>query len=121
MFIGIQNNIPCFVGKTHAELENLQCVHLDEIRQVDFAQMYNGKIYLNETDLIVAKQDFIRSIRNSFLEQYVDAVVSNPLRWEQMVDDEKSIYINYRQYLLDYTKQDNWYESSPKTLDAWKE
>ena len=121
MFIGIQNNIPCFVAKTKKELEELFCVHLDEIKKVDFAQMYNGKIYLNEIDLIDAKQDFIRSIRNSFLEKYVDAIVSNPLRWNDMSEDEKSVYINYRQYLLDYTKQDNWYDAFPKTLDVWRE
>ena len=120
MFIGIQNNISCFVGKTKTELENLPCVCLDEIKEVEFAQMYNGKIYLSVDDLLVAKQDFIRSIRNVYLEKYIDAIVSNPLRWNDMSEDEKAIYINYRQYLLDYTKQEGWYEALPKTLEDWK-
>jgi len=120
MFIGIQNNIPCFVAQTADELKNLSCVKLDEIRPVEYAQMYNGKIYLQQADLIQAKEEFMRSIRNSFLEKYVDGVVSNPLRWNAMSDDEKGVYINYRQYLLDYTKTENWYETQPKTLAEYQ-
>ena len=35
-------------------------------------------------------------------------------------DAEKAIYREYRQYLRDYTKTDNWWESLPKTYDEWK-
>ena len=120
MFIGIQNNIPCFISDSKEELENLSCVCLDEIQEVEFAQMYNGTIYLDLSELISAKEEFVRSIRNNYLEKFIDAIVSNPLRWEAMPEDERQIYINYRQYLLDYTKQENWFESLPKTLAEWQ-
>ena len=121
MFIGIQKGTPCFLGQSKSELENLPCVVLDEIREVDFAEMYNGKIYLNAESLTGAKQDFIRSIRNAYLEKYVDPVVSNALHWNDMPEADKQAYIDYRQYLLNYTAQDNWYESKPLTFTEWRQ
>jgi hypothetical protein len=121
MFIGVQNNIPCFIKATKQELENLPCVSLDEIREVEFAEMYNGKIYLDADELILAKKDFVRSLRNSYLEKYLDPIISNPLRWADMPDSEKQVYIDYRQYLLNYTAQENWYNTTPKTLTEWRD
>lgn len=121
MFIGIQNNNPVFIGQTEEELQNLPCIVLDETKEVDFAEMYNGKIYLTEEDLTLAKQDFVRQIRNNYLVEYVDGAVSNPLRWADMSQELKDMYTNYRQYLLDYTEQEGWYEQNPLTLDEWKD
>ena len=121
MFIGYQNDLACFVGNTREELEALPCVYLDKIEEVEFAEMYNGVIYTSEEDLIKAKQDYVREIRNQYLVEYVDGAVSNPLRWADMSQELKDMYTNYRLYLLDYTEQDNWWEQLPKTLDEWKE
>lgn len=120
MFIGIQNGQPCFIGQTREELESLPCVVLDEIQETEFAEMYSGKIYLTNDELIAAKQDNIRAIRNSYLEQYVDPVASNPLRWADMTEEEQNVIKNYRTYLLGYTETENWYEQNPMTLDEWK-
>lgn len=121
MFIGYQNKLKAFIAETREELENLPMVELTEIKEVPFAEMYNGVIYDDEEELIKAKQDFVRSVRNQYLVDYVDGAVSNPLRWADMSQELKDMYINYRQYLLDYTDTENWWEQLPKTLDEWKE
>lgn len=65
------------------------------------------------------KQNRVREIRNSYLEQFIDPVASNALRWADMSEEEKQIYIDYRRYLLDFTEQENWWESNPLTLEEW--
>ena len=121
MFIGLQNGNACFISESKEELQNLPCVVLDEIKEVDFAEIYNGVIYTTEEDLLIAKQDYVRGIRDKYLVEYVDGAVSNPLRWADMSQELKDIYMNYRKYLLDYTETENWWENLPKTLDEWKE
>lgn len=121
MFIGLQNGKACFISESKEELQNLPCVVLDEIKEVNFAEMYNGVIYTTEEDLLTAKQEYVRGIRNQYLIDYIDGAVSNPLRWADMSQEQKDMYMNYRKYLLDYTETENWWEQNPKTLDEWKE
>ena len=66
-------------------------------------------------------KDQVRFIRNEYLRTFVDPVVSNPLRWQEMTEEEQNIYVNYRHYLLDYTETENWWLQNPMTLDEWKE
>lgn len=66
------------------------------------------------------KQEQMRAIRNMYLEQFVDPVVSNPLRWADLTAEEQQVFADYRRYLLDYTKGENWWEQAPKTLEEWK-
>lgn len=109
-----------FIATTREELENNEFIIYDRIDEYDFAEMYNGVIYVDEKELIAAKETYIRSVRDSYLVQYVDSVVSNPLRWADMSEEEKQTYVDYRRYLLDYTENANWYESEPLTLEKWK-
>lgn len=120
-YVGYQNELACFVGETKEELKRLPAVKFTEIKEVEFAEMYNGVIYTDQEELTKAKQDYVRSIRNQYLVDYVDGAVSNPLRWADMSQELKDMYTNYRQYLLDYTNEENWWEQLPKTLDEWKE
>lgn len=121
MFVGYQNELAAFVGETREELEKLPMVKLTEIKEVEFAEMYNGVVYTDQEELTKAKQDFVRGVRNQYLVDYVDGAVSNPLRWADMSQELKDMYTNYRQYLLDYTETENWWEQNPKTLDEWRE
>lgn len=46
--------------------------------------------------------------------------------WTQLSDaplaaEQKTEYAAYRQYLRNYTKEEDWYEHSPMTFDVWKE
>lgn len=81
-----------------------------------------GEEYLLREDprAIEYEENRVRGIRNSYLEQYVDPVCSNTLRWADMSEEEKQVYIDYRRYLLDFTTQTDWYKLTPMTLDEWK-
>lgn len=82
----------------------------------------DGEFVLNTDPRAVEhKQNRVREIRNSYLAEYVDPVVSNPLRWADMTEEEKQRYADYRRYLLDFTTQENWWESTPKTFEQWSE
>lgn len=109
-----------FIASTKEELENNEFIEYERIEEYEFAEMYNGVIYVSKDELIEVKKAHVRSIRDSYLVKYVDSVVSNPLRWADMSDEEKKVYTDYRRYLLDYTTQENWYESNPLTLEDWK-
>ena len=118
-YIGLQNDLIAFVADTREELENLPCVELTEIKEVEFAESYNSVIYIDPTELQTAKETVIRAVRNQYLVEYVDAVVSNPLRWVDMSADEQTQITNYRRYLLDYTNAENWWLTNPLTFEEW--
>lgn len=119
-YIGLQNDLITFMADTREELENLPCVELTEIKEVEFAESYSGVIYIDLAELQMAKEKAIRSVRDQYLVEYVDAVVSNPLRWADMSTDERTQITNYRRYLLDYTEMENWWEQNPLTFEEWK-
>ncbi len=50
----------------------------------------------------------IRNIRNLKLSSDVDPIVSNPLRWEGLPQDKQQQILDYRQSLLDITKQEKF-------------
>lgn len=120
MFIGYQNDIATFMAETIEELNSIPCVKFDRIEKADFAEKFNGVIYTSEDYLIYAKSEAVREVRNSYLEKYVDPIVSNPLRWGDMTSEEQQLYADYRTYLLDYTELEGWYLQNPKDLDEWK-
>lgn len=37
-----------------------------------------------------------------------------------ITEEEREKWVAYRQYLRDYTKQENWWEESPKTFEDWQ-
>lgn len=119
-FIGLQNDLIAFVTDSREELESLPCVELTEIKEVEFAESYRGVIYIVPAELQTAKETAIRAVRDQYLVEYVDSVVSNPLRWADMSADVQAQITNYRRYLLDYTNNDNWYEQNPLTFEEWK-
>ena len=121
MFIGYQNELKAMLAETREELENVPMMKFTKIEEVAFAEMYNGVIYTDEAELAEAQKDYVREIRNSYLVEYVDGVVSNPLRWADMSDELKQMYTDYRRYLLDYTEGENWWLQLPKTLEEWAE
>lgn len=66
----------------------------------------------SETD----KQNRVRGIRNQMLDESDKYMISDfPL-----TDEERVQMGLYRQYLRDYTKQDNWWESLPDGFADWR-
>ena len=90
----------------------------------------NGKViedkgdYLESVNLpeptVEELQAQVRAVRNSYLEKYVDPK-QLVLVWDSLSADDKKLYADYRQYLLDYTKVEEWYLNNPMTLDEWKQ
>lgn len=52
------------------------------------------------------KCDYIRNRRNKFLALYVDTF--NPIRWEMLTQEQKSLWIQYRQDLLNIPQQSDF-------------
>ena len=61
----------------------------------------------------------VRAVRNSYLETYVDPK-QLVMVWDSLSADDKKLYADYRQYLLDYTKTEEWYLQNPMTLMEWE-
>ena len=84
-------------------------------------QAYNGSWYLQgyapEKSQEV-KENEVRAIRNSYLETYVDPF-QLVIRWGTLSETEQSYLIEYRQYLLDYTNNDSWWEQNPDDYETW--
>ena len=99
-------------GFVSYEVTEEQCKHYREYVIED------GKLVHSKDKEVEVKSDKIRKVRNSYLVKYVDPKQLF-LVWNSLTDAEKSNYTGYRTYLLDYTKQPEWYEHNPKTLEEW--
>lgn len=78
-----------------------------------------GEEFVLSTDAkaIDKKKENVRLIRNEYLEN-TDKFVSIPdfpINFET-----KDLYIEYRQYLRDYTELKDWYKQNPKTFEEFK-
>lgn len=116
--VGVVEEWSAVDRKFHPDLS----VFEDTEHQVsDFVQCDGEYLLRTEPRAIESEKARVRSIRDSYLVEFVDPVVSNPLRWADMSEEEKQKYANYRHYLLDFTTQENWWENTPKTLEEWSE
>ena len=99
-------------GFVSYEVTEEQCKHFREYVIED------GKLVHSKDKEVEVKSEKVRKVRNSYLVKYVDPKQLF-LVWNSLTDAEKADYTGYRTYLLDYTKQPEWYERSPKTLEEW--
>lgn len=110
--IGISETTPVL-------LDEYEVVEVNESVS-DYIQV-NGEYLLKSDERAIAQmQADIRAIRDSYLVEYVDKIVSNPLRWADMSIEDQNKIKDYRRYLLDFTTNEEWYLSQPKTFDEWK-
>lgn len=104
----------CEVG-LGANIDFYQSIGMTEM---DVEQAYNGQWYVKgyapaepETEIQIR----VREIRDNALEQtdkYM--IVDFPIS-----DKERETMKQYRQYLRDYTKQKDWWESLPMTFEEY--
>lgn len=91
------------------------------MKPMDVEQGYDGCWYLKgyapEKPQEIKEQE-VRSIRNSYLEKYVDPK-QLVLVWNSLTEGEQKEYMDYRQYLLDYPETEDWFEHSPMTFEEW--
>ena len=86
----------------------------------DYVQC-DGQFVLTVSDeAIEQRKEQVRSVRNQYLETYVDPK-QLVMVWDSLSADDKKLYADYRQYLLDYPQTEGWYLQNPMTLDEWKE
>lgn len=89
---------------------------------MDVEQAYNGGWYVKgyapvEPELTEdEKKNIVRTIRNSYLQQYDFTQLPDA----PFTAEEKAQYADYRQYLRDYTKTEEWWLENPKTFEEWK-
>lgn len=91
--------------------------------EMDVEQAYNGNWYVAgyaPEKLQEVKEQEVRAVREQYFADYVDWYQSKPLLWEEMAEEEKQDIADYRRYLMDYTKEECWWEQNPLNFDEWK-
>lgn len=63
---------------------------------------------ITEAEFNEMKATEIRLDREHILTQEIDPIVSNPLRWGSLSDEQQLAYTVYRQNLLDITEQEGF-------------
>lgn len=112
--IGVSENEPVLLD--NYEVEEDTDHNVDDFIHVD------GEFVLKTDDrAIEVKKEQVRAVREQYFAEYVDFYQSKPLYWEEMTEEEKQDIAEYRNYLKDYTKEDNWWEQNPLTFEQWKE
>lgn len=66
------------------------------------------------------KAEMKRAIRNRYLEEYVDTVVCNPLRWAELSESEQNTIKEYRRYLLDITADKKFPDVDILSFKEWQ-
>lgn len=66
------------------------------------------------------KQKSVRAVREQYFSEYVDWYQAKSLLWEEMTEEEKQDIADYRKYLMDYTKEEYWWEKNPLNFEEWK-
>ena len=61
------------------------------------------------------KKDQVREVRNNYLSYWDFTQLDDA----PFTEDEKAKYREYRQYLRDYTKQENWWLQDPDDWETW--
>lgn len=87
--------------------------------EMEVEQAWNGEWYLKgyaPEKPVEEKEAEARAVRNQYLydtDRYM--IVDYPI-----TEEEKAQYIQYREYLRNYTKIERWYEKNPLDFDSWK-
>lgn len=120
-YLAMQNDIIVFADTSREVVENLPKITITRIEETEEpVENVQGIYWIGEERIKDAKKQMIRDIRNGLLEKEVDPVVSNPLRWADMSEEDQNDYLGYRLYLLNYTEKPMWWEKEPLDFEEWK-
>lgn len=69
------------------------------------------------------KSESVRQIRNQMIDAFDWRISRNNDERELGLTetDDRELLLKYREYLRNYPKTENWYESIPLTFEEWKE
>jgi hypothetical protein len=118
MFLGYQNDKIAFIAETKEELENMPCVTLDKIEEVEFAEMFNGVIYTSKEELLQAQTKAVEETRAGLYAAQVDPITAhiNRLRDEELTPEiaaEIAKLVEERKVLVEAIKASNPYPVEP--------
>ena len=86
--------------------------------EMDVEQAYDNNWYLEgyaPSEPIDDLKSKVRYVRDSYLAKYdFTQLVDAPF-----TENEKEKYKEYRQYLRDYTKEENWWNKNPDDWATW--
>lgn len=88
---------------------------------MDVEQSYNSLWYIKgyapqKPEPTIEEQQFnVKRVRNNYLFN-TDYTQLGDAPYTQ---EEKNKYVEYRQYLRDYTNTPNWWKQNPKTFEEW--
>lgn len=69
---------------------------------------YTTKEWVLDTELQLTSETYIIRQQRDILLKEMDAIISNPIRWNAMTEIERSNWTNYRQLLLDVPQQEGF-------------
>ena len=118
MFVGYQNGAATFIANTREELINNPCIELSGIKEVEFAEMYNGVIYTSKEELLQAQTKAVEETRAALYTQEVDPITAhiNRLRDEELTPEvaaEIAALVEERKALVAKIKEENPYPAEP--------
>ena len=113
------------INEKTKELECIACggKPLEGYSDLPREQAYNGNWYVAGYAPVKpqeVKEQEVRAVREQYFADYVDWYQSKHLLWEEMNEEEKQDIADYRKYLMDYTKQEDWWEKNPLDFEEWK-
>lgn len=121
MYKAIKSNKIIAVSDTDSRFNLLvkDFIETDTEHTVADFTMVGSEYVLNDDDkAIEVKKEAVRDVRNSYLETYVDPF-QLVIRWGTLSETEQGYLVEYRQYLLDYTSSDSWWEQNPDDYETW--
>lgn len=92
--------------------------------EMEVEQAYNGLWYAKgyaPQKPQEAKEQEVRAIRDKMIDDFEWRISRNNDERELGIEetDERQSLLEYRAYLRDYTKEENWHEGNPLTFDSW--
>lgn len=118
MFIGYQGELAAFVASTREELINSPFIELSGIKEVEFAEMFNGVIYTSKEELLQAQTKAVDETRAGLYTAKVDPITAriNRLRDEELTPEvaaEITKLVEERKLLVEEIKVNNPYPAEP--------
>ena len=109
-----------YLNEETKQVRPINQLEAERLKLPDFEveQAWNGLLYLKgyaPSKPVEEKQKEVRAVRNAYLEatdKYM--IIDFPI-----IEEARAEYKEYRQYLRDYTSQENWWETEPKTFEEW--
>jgi len=81
---------------------------IDNEQLLDLIDEAGGPAPLTEEARYTKHATFVRIIRDGLLQDRVDPIASNALRWQELDEQQKAALSSYRQSLLDVTEQEGF-------------